>query len=104
MDRQFRNYSERSTKMFKKMVNNLAKAKKDNGLPALTKSSWDIFLMVAADTCNKVPLGSVDGSFISLFNLLGYRENTIRITEMMGKLQELKNMMNNLRQYYEIVN
>ena len=31
-DGQFRNYSEHSSRMFKKMMSNLAKAKKDNGL------------------------------------------------------------------------
>ena len=61
----------------------------------------DIILLVAADTYNKVPLGSVDVSFISPSNFLECRKITIRLRETRGKLN---NMMNNLKQYYMIVN
>ena len=56
-DAQFRNYSERSTGLFKKAVNQLLEVKKDKGLPTLTKASWDLILEQAADVCNKLPIG-----------------------------------------------
>ena len=103
-DGQFRNYSERSMVMFKRMMGNLVKARKDVGFPALTKTSLDVILTVAADACNKVPYGVHEGVYICPSDILGYKDNQIRIEETASKLTDLNNMMKNLVQYFKIIN
>ena len=68
-DAQFRNYSERSTGLFKRAINELLVVKKDKALPTLTKSSWDLILELAADVCNKLPMGKYNDNYICPANL-----------------------------------
>ena len=90
--------------MFKRMMGNLVKARKDVGFPALTKTSLDVILAVAADTCNKIPYGVHEGVYLCPSDLLGHKDNQIRIEETASKLADLNNMMKNLVQYFKIVN
>ena len=103
-DGQFRNYSERSTEMFKKMMNNLAKARKDIGFPALTKTYLEVIMCVATDTCNEIPYGVHEGIYLCPGDLLGQKDNQIKIEETSSKLADLNTMMKNLVQYFKIVN
>ena len=84
-DAQHRNYSERSTRMFKRMMENLAQAKKDVGFPTLTKTSLDLIMLVASDACNKVPYGITEGVYVCPADLIGCRTNEIRIEETTSK-------------------
>ena len=79
--------------MFKKMIDELVSAKKDTDLPALPKSSWDLILTIAADACNKVPIGFMNGGYLCPADLIGCRTNQIRIEETTSKLVELNRMM-----------
>ena len=103
-DGQHRNYSERSTRMFKRMMENLVQKKKDVGFPALTKSSLDLIILVASDACNKVPYGFTEGVYICPADLIGCRTNEIRIEETASKLSEINTMMRGLTQYFRIIN
>ena len=103
-DAQHRNYCEGATRMFKRMMENLAEAKKDIGFPTLTKTSLDLIILIASDSCNKVPYGITEGVYVCPADLIGCRTNEIRIEETASKLTEINNMMRGLTQYYRIVN
>ena len=66
----FRNYSARSTGLFKRAINELLMVKKDKGLPTLTKSRWDLILELAADVCNKLPMGKYNDNYICPADLI----------------------------------
>ena len=74
------------------------------GFSALTKTSLELILAVAADTCNKIPYGVHDGMYLCPGDLLGQKDNQIRIEETSSKLADLNAMMRNLTQYFKMVN
>ena len=104
VDAQFRNFTERSTGMLKRIIHNLAGGRKDREIPTLPKSSLDLIMLVAVDACNKVPLGKSEGVYLCPSDLLGCRENEIRIEATTSKLVEINKMMQGLTQYFRIVN
>ena len=97
-------FSEHSTDMLNIMIHNLSGAKKDREIPPLPKSSLDLILLIAVDTCNKVPLGHSEGVYLCPADLLGCRTNEIRIETTASKLSNLDRMMEGLTQYFRIVN
>ena len=104
VDGQFRNYTERSTGMLKRMIRNLSGARKDREIPPLPKTSLDLILLVAVDACNKVPLGRSEGVYLCPADLLSCRTNEVRIETTASKLHNLDKMMEGLTQYFKIVN
>ena len=103
-DAQFRNYSERSTGLFKRAIKDLLEVKKDKHLPALTKSSWDLILELAADVCNKLPMGKLNDDYVCPGDLIRCGRNEIVIGETCSKLGQLDKMMKGLSQYYAVIN
>ena len=78
--------------------------KRDKGLPTLTKTSWDLILELAADVCNKLPMGKYNDNYICPADLIGCSRNEIVIDETTSKLGELDRIMRGLAQYYGVVN
>ena len=103
-DAQFRNYSERSTGLFKRAIKDLLEVKKDKNLPALTKSTWDLILELAADVCNKLPMGKLNDDYICPGDLIRCGRNEIVVEETCSKLGQLDKMMKGLSQYYAVIN
>ena len=103
-DAQFRNYSKRSTRLFKRAVNQLMEVKKDKGFLTLTKTSRDLILELAADVCNKLPMGKYNDNYICPADRIGCSRNEIVIDETTSKLGELDRMMQGLTQYYGVIN
>ena len=86
------------------MIRNLSGARKDREIPPLPKSSLDLILLIAVDTCNKVPLGHSEGVYLCPADMLSCRTNEIRIETTASKLSNLDRMMEGLTQYFKIVN
>ena len=74
----------------------LTEVNKDKGLPMLTKTSWNLILELAADVCNKLPMGKYNNDFyLCPADLIGNR-NDIIVEETSSKLEELNCIMRGL--------